>query len=127
MSIKVLYVDDDELNVELFKMVFKRHYIIIGAQNGEEALNTLRNNQDIQVVISDMKMHEMSGLEFIMQAQKDFGDKDFYMLTGYGATDDILQAMEDGIIIDCFTKPFDKKTIIDAIDLQNHLEASSLP
>ena len=54
-KVKLLYVDDEDINLELFGIVFKTKFDVLTAKSASEGLNTLENNQDIMVVISDMK------------------------------------------------------------------------
>jgi len=66
--ITVLYVDDEPINLELFKMSFRRVFNVIVAESGPQGLEVLQNTNGIKAVISDMKMPNMSGLEFIQKA-----------------------------------------------------------
>jgi len=102
----ILYVDDEPLNVMLFQINFKRHYNVITATSGSEALEKLQVNKDIKVVLSDMKMPEMDGIEFITKAKKAYPHIQFFILTGYGMIEEIATAMNDNVIQDCFRKPF---------------------
>ena len=56
----ILYVDDEESNLRIFRMAFKRHYNVLTASGGHEAIQILREN-DIQCIITDQKMPEMTG------------------------------------------------------------------
>ena len=67
--VKILYVDDEIINLQLFEINFSKNYNVIIADNGFSGLEILENNPDISVVISDMKMPNMNGLEFIKKAK----------------------------------------------------------
>jgi two-component system, response regulator, stage 0 sporulation protein F len=108
---KILYVDDEPLNLELFEMFFKAQYDVLTARDGFEGLLTLRENPSSALIISDMRMPRMSGLEFIKQAKVDFPEKKFYILTGYGLTKEIQLAIDAGLVQYCFGKPFNVEEI----------------
>lgn len=69
-QINILYVDDEQLNLQLFATVFKKKFNVITAESGLEGLEKLDKNKDICIVISDMRMPEMNGIEFINTAKK---------------------------------------------------------
>ncbi len=118
---KILYVDDEPLNLQLFKINFSSKYEVYTAQDGFLGLTVLDENQDINVVISDMKMPNMNGLEFIKKAKEKFPRKKFYILTGFEITSEIQNALQSGLILKYFSKPFDAiqigKTIQEAAGL----------
>ena len=59
-KINVLYVDDEAINLELFKMAFKNIFDVLTAESGPAGLEIMSKYDTIQVVISDMKMPEMN-------------------------------------------------------------------
>lgn len=111
MKPTVLYIDDEFINIEVFKANFEDDYELITAESGEEGLKILEKENNISVVISDMKMSEMDGLEFINIAKTKYPDLICFLLTGYLITDDILEAIEKKIVTDSFIKPFNKEKI----------------
>ncbi len=112
---KILYVDDEKINLMLFKYNFKNKYTVLTALNGQEGLDVLESNTDILVIISDMKMPVMNGYDFITKAKPLYPDKKFFMLSGYNITDEIQDAVDDGTILKYFTKPFDIQSMHNAI------------
>ncbi len=114
---KILYVDDEPLNLELFEMFFKNTYEVITAKNGIEGLDVLSQNPNSALVISDMRMPRMNGLEFVKKAKESFPNKKFYILTGFGLTPEIQLAIEAGLVQHCFGKPFDIKEISHELEL----------
>lgn len=117
---KILFVDDEVINLQLFVIKFKRKYEVITAENGLMGLEVLEANTDTLVIISDMKMPGMNGLEFITKAKEKFPDKKFYILTGFEITDEIKAALDSGLIEQYFSKPFDinqlEKVIQDSVN-----------
>ena len=85
-KISVLYVDDETINLKIFELSFKNRFKIFTALSGFEGLDILRNELSILVVVSDMRMPKMDGLEFIEAAKKEFPNLVFFILTGYDIT-----------------------------------------
>ena len=105
-KIKILYIDDEKTNLELFEYNFSDKYEVITECCGSKGLECLQKYPDIKIVISDMKMPNMSGLEFIAIATKIYTDKKYYILTGYDITEEIKAALESNLILGYFRKPF---------------------
>ncbi len=115
----VLYVDDEPINLKLFVILFRNIYKIITAQSGSEALALLEENPQINLVITDMKMPGMNGLEFVKKARSKYRGIPFFLLSGYGLTPEIENALDNQLIDGYFQKPINKSVIVK--ELQNHL------
>ena len=113
---KILYIDDEEINLQLFKHIFSKKYDIITEYCGLDGLNTLKIIPDIKVIICDMKMPNMNGLEFVTKAKHIYNDKIYFILSGYDITDEIKMAIESKLIEDYFRKPFNIVAIETEID-----------
>jgi two-component system, response regulator, stage 0 sporulation protein F len=109
--ITILNVDDEPINLKLFEINFGKKNIVITANSGYEGLTKLKLNPDIKIVISDMSMPGMNGIEFIRLAKEDFPNIVFYILTGYGLTEEISAALDDNLINKYFSKPLNAKEI----------------
>jgi two-component system response regulator (stage 0 sporulation protein F) len=105
-KIKLLYVDDEPINLLLFKSMFEKKYQVLTAESGYEAIEILTKNADIDVVVSDMKMPLMNGLEFIAKVKPQYPKIYFYMLSGYELTAEIKESISKGLILQYFQKPF---------------------
>jgi len=114
-KIKILYIDDEEINLELFEYNFSDKYDVITGCCGLTGLECLQKYPDIKVVISDMRMPKMSGLEFVKKAKNLYGDKKYYILTGFDITEEIQKALDSKLILNYFRKPFNIKEIENAI------------
>ncbi len=112
---KVLYVDDEELNLELFGIIFHDDFEVITASSATEGLKCLSDNSDIKIVLSDLKMPGMNGLEFIKYAKQLYKDVHFFLLTGFGVTDAIRKAINEKLITRHLSKPLDEQEIRDAL------------
>ncbi len=107
---KVLYVDDEEINLLLFKMTFDEQAEIITAQSGEEALDILKR-EDIELVLSDVAMPVMNGLDFVRKAQIQNPAIRYGLLTGHLYNPEIEEALDAKLVVGCFKKPFSKPEI----------------
>lgn len=115
-NITVLYVDDEKNNLFLFEINFKKKYNVITALSAFEGLDKLEEfHKDIIVVISDMRMPKMNGIEFVRKAKEKFENIAYFILTGFDYDDEIDQALRENIIQKFFTKPFDVNEIDQAI------------
>jgi two-component system response regulator (stage 0 sporulation protein F) len=111
----LLYVDDEPINLTLFTINFKNKFRVITTESGIDGLAKLNLYPEIAVVISDMKMPGMSGIEFIEAAKKKFPDVTYFILTGFDITEEIAEAMKKGIINKYFRKPFNMKEVEESI------------
>lgn len=116
-DISVLYVDDEEPNLLLFKAIFERKYEILTAISGEAGLGELKfAHNKIIVVVSDMNMPGMNGVEFIRKARAMYSNIGYFILTGYGWNSEIEEAIDQNIVNRFFTKPFESEEIERAIE-----------
>jgi len=111
----ILYIDDEAINLMLFSNIFKRKYDIQTATSGMQGLEILQQNNQINVVICDMKMPGMDGLSFVKKARLLYPQVHFFILTGFEISEEIETALNEGIILDYFQKPFNMESIDQAI------------
>ncbi|MEZ5105715.1 MAG: response regulator [Draconibacterium sp.] len=105
-KVKILYVDDEPVNLKLFEVILQKKYHVLTASDGFEGLKVVNQNNDIKVILSDMKMPNMSGIQFIYKAVELSPDSYYYVLTGFDVSDEISDAINRGIIKKYFRKPF---------------------
>ncbi len=113
---KLLYVDDESVNLMLFEINFRDKYQVLTADNALKGLALLDENKDIAAVISDMKMPHMSGIEYIRKAKDRYPAIPYFILTGYDVTDEIQEALDRGLILKCFQKPFNIIEIASSVE-----------
>lgn len=112
----VLYVDDEEMNLTLFRITFQDKFQIHIAKDGFEGLSVLQDKGDqLHTVVSDMRMPGMDGIDFITQAKKEFPHLHCFILTGFPSNEKVRSAMNEHLIINSFSKPFDMETIQNAV------------
>ena len=102
---KILVVDDDKEIVQLLEIYIRNEgYEPVAAYNGKEALTKLNTNPDIGLVILDLMMPEMDGMEVIKQVRKD-SDIPILVLSAKTTDMDKIQGLISGAD-DYVTKPF---------------------
>jgi response regulator RpfG family c-di-GMP phosphodiesterase len=111
----ILYVDDEQTNLMLFKYNFQKNYTVLTAISGPEGLNLLRSNPQIKALISDMRMPEMSGLELINAAKGEFPGVICILLTGFDITPEISEAINSKLIYKYLGKPFKNSEMNDLL------------
>jgi DNA-binding NtrC family response regulator len=102
---KVLFVDDEVSFVEaLSKRLTKRELEIIPAYNGDEAMKKLAEQTSTEVVILDVKMPGMDGIETLREIKKRFPLVEVIMLTGHATVESAIEGMKLGAF-DYLMKP----------------------
>ena len=102
---KVMLVDDEIPFVKTMKKrLAKRQLNILTAFSGEEALKTLESNKDVDVIILDVKMPGMDGIETLREIKAKFPLIEVIMLTGHGTIESAVEGMKLGAF-DYLMKP----------------------
>ena len=114
-SLKILLAEDDEISIILFKRILKTiSDNILMARNGLEALETCRSNPDIDFILMDVKMPEMSGYEATREIRK-FNSKVYIIAqTAYALRGEKEKALEAGCN-DYITKPINQELLLKLI------------
>ena len=108
----VLLVDDEGPFVEtLSKRLDKRNLKVLPAFSGQEALDILGKNRTLDVVILDVKMPDMDGIETLGKIKKDFPLMEVIMLTGHATVETAIEGMKLGAF-DYLMKPCDIEKIV---------------
>ena len=111
----VLLVDDEAPFVEtMTKRLTKRRLNVLEAFSGEEALETLKGNSHIDVVILDVKMPGMDGIEALKEIRKDFPLVEVIMLTGHATVETSIEGMRLGAF-DYLMKPCDMDVLMEKV------------
>ncbi len=111
----VMLVDDEVPFVETMKKrLEKRDLTIITAFSGEEALHTLESHQNTDVVILDVKMPGMDGIETLGKIRKDFPLIEVIMLTGHGTIESAIEGMKLGAF-DYLMKPCEIEQLMEKV------------
>src|SRR5580698_2441817 len=106
-KVTILYVDDELNNLVSFKAVFRVKYNILTAISAEEAKKILRANV-IQIIITDQRMPQITGVEFLESILEEFPDPIRILLTGYADMNAVIDAINKGKIFHYLTKPWNE-------------------
>ncbi|MEW6776976.1 MAG: sigma-54 dependent transcriptional regulator [Bdellovibrionota bacterium] len=104
---KVLVVDDEPGILSALRRTLLEDYIVLAAPSGEEALELLRRNEDISVILTDQRMPGMSGAEFLEKSVDVSPDSQRVVLTGYTDMEDVVRMINAGKVDYYLTKPWE--------------------
>jgi CheY-like chemotaxis protein len=124
MSLLILVVDDEPDVEVLFRQQFRRElregrFTMEFAQSGDSALKRLIEAQGVSIILilSDINMPGMTGLELLPKAKAARPDVPIIMITAYGDADTKRKALENGAE-GLFTKPIDFSALRNEIDMR---------
>ena len=104
---KVVYLDDEEINLLLFKEMFKKDFDVFTTTFPEEALEFVKNNH-VEFVFTDQRMPIMSGVEFLKEMEE-IGipaSPKKIMISGYAAEGEVSEAIQTNLIDRFIDKPW---------------------
>lgn len=116
MSPRILLVDDDARFLELLQRGMLRQFKVSTALSGDIALEMIANEGPFALVVADMHMPGMSGLEFLRRVQKQAPDTIRMMLTGSPDQKTALDAVNDGQVFRFLSKPSSADALIAAME-----------
>jgi DNA-binding NtrC family response regulator len=120
---RVLVVDDDAANrVTLERILSREGYAVVHAEGGREAMDRLRDER-VDLVLTDLKMPGMSGIDLLKAAKKVDPDVEVVVMTAYGTVEAAVEAMKEGAY-DFVAKPLKRMELVTT--LQKALEKRSL-
>lgn len=103
---KMLVVDDEPDNLDLLYRTFRRDFQVLKAESGVHALEVLAAEGEVAVIISDQRMPEMKGTEFLSRTVPQFPDTMRIILTGFTDVEDLVEAINSGQVYKYITKPW---------------------
>jgi CheY-like chemotaxis protein len=106
-KLKILVVDDEPDNLDLLYRTFRRDFNVLKADSGIQALDVLAAEGEVAVIISDQRMPEMKGTEFLSKTVPQFPDTVRIILTGFTDIEDLVEAINAGQVYKYITKPWD--------------------
>jgi CheY-like chemotaxis protein len=104
---KMLVVDDEPDNLDLLYRTFRRDFNVLKAESGIRALEVLGIEGEVAVIISDQRMPEMKGTEFLSKTVPQFPNTVRIILTGFTDIEDLVDAINSGQVYKYITKPWD--------------------
>ena len=107
---RILFIDDEEANLRVFRSTFRWDYEVITAISASVAKDILYA-EPIDLIITDQRMPDVTGVEFLEMILPDFPDIPRIIMTGYSDVDSIIEAINRGKIFQYITKPWKKEEI----------------
>ncbi|OFX83818.1 MAG: hypothetical protein A2W99_02980 [Bacteroidetes bacterium GWF2_33_16] len=117
---KILYIDDQKVNLMLFSEYYQDEYIVLTADSGFEGLEIIKK-ENVDLIISDQAMPNMTGVEFFEQALKVDPGPNRILLTAFNDLNALAEAVNRAKIFRYVKKPYtreDLKIIIDSAILE---------
>jgi len=115
----ILYVDDEESNLRVFKNTFRREYNIFTATDAKTGLDILEKEQ-IDLILSDQRMPEITGVEFLKMTLEKHPKPNRILITAYTDFEALQKAINEARIFQYVQKPWDEKYLTEVI--KNALE-----
>lgn len=110
-KLKLMVVDDEPDNLDLLYRTFRRDFRVYKADSGLNALQVLEAEGEMAVIISDQRMPQMNGTEFLSKTVNSFPDTIRILLTGYTDVEDLVDAINSGQVFKYITKPWNPENL----------------
>ncbi|MCE2984100.1 MAG: response regulator [Parachlamydia sp.] len=111
----ILYVDDEPSNLVSFTAAFRRHYTIYTAKSAKEGIEILRR-EPVHLIITDQRMPEMTGVQFLEAIIPEYPDSMRMILTGFSDVEAIIKAINSGRVLRYITKPWEEAELKQILD-----------
>ena len=115
MSDKVLFVDDEPAVLEGFRRTLRGKFEVVTAVSGEQGLAAIRDHGPFGVVISDLQMPEMDGVQFLARVRQVAPNSIRLILTGHAELNTAISAINEGHIFGFLSKPCQEKDLVRTI------------
>jgi len=115
MNHKVLIVDDEPAVLEGYKRLLRREFDLETAEGGELGLRVIQEQGPFALVISDMRMPRMDGVQFLSRVKELSPETVRMVLTGHADMQAAIDAVNQGSVFRFLTKPCEKETLAKAI------------
>ncbi len=115
MPAKILFVDDDPNILAAFERQLRKDFSVRTALGGEEGLRAVATHYPFAVIVSDLRMPGMDGIQFLSRVRQATADSVRMMLTGNADLSTAIDAVNQGNIFRFLTKPCEQQTLIKAL------------
>ncbi len=115
----LLFVDDERRVLTSMRAMFRREFDVLLADSGDEALTILRE-REVHVVISDQRMPEMTGVEFLSMVRTQYPNSMRILLTGYADLEAVEASINESEVFRYLMKPCPTEELKDAVRLAVH-------
>ncbi|WP_419802436.1 response regulator [Mucilaginibacter sp.] len=113
-KINILFIDDEENNLISFRAVFRLKYEVLTAINAADALHILET-QPVEIIVTDQRMPNMTGSEFLEIVLEKYPDPMRILLTGYSDISAVIEAVNKGKVFHYLTKPWNEEELDNTI------------
>ncbi|MGQ9504810.1 MAG: HD domain-containing phosphohydrolase [Thermogutta sp.] len=122
MNQRILFVDDDPHILQAFQRTLRKRFDLDVAVGPEEGLRKVMKNGPFAVVVSDMRMPNMNGVEYLREVRKISPDTVRMILTGNADQQSAIDAVNEGYIFRFLTKPCPAEVLVKALEagLEQH-------
>ncbi len=117
MTEKILFVDDEPNVLQSIQRQLRNRFELATAEGGEEALRILREEGPFAVIVTDMRMPRMNGVELLAQVKDQYPDMVRLMLTGNADQETAMEAVNTGQIFRFLNKPCPQATFVTSLAL----------
>ena len=110
-KLKMLIVDDEPDNLDLLYRTFRLDFQVLRSESAISALALLEKHGEVAIIISDQRMPEMLGTEFLSRTAERFPDTIRIVLTAYTDVKDLVDAINSGKVFKYITKPWNQQQL----------------
>jgi signal transduction histidine kinase len=111
----ILYVDDEESNLRIFRDTFRRKFNVFTAISAKEGIKLLETEK-IDLILSDQRMPEMSGIEFLKYTFEKYPETNRILVTGYSDINAVENAINQARVFQYVQKPWEEKSLLSTIE-----------
>src|SRR6478672_11073553 len=106
----ILVVDDEPDVVKSVQDLLRLEYRVLGATRAKAAMDIMRG-EEVHVVMTDQRMPEITGVEFLRQIRGDYPEAIRLLFTGYADIRAVIDAINQGNVYRYITKPWDPEEL----------------
>lgn len=115
MPAKILFVDDDPNILAAFERQLRKDFSVHTALGGEEGLRAISAHNPFAVIVSDLRMPGMDGIQFLSRVRQTAADSVRIMLTGNADLSTAIDAVNQGNVFRFLTKPCEQQVLFNAL------------
>ena len=112
---RVLYVDDEEINLVNFREAIGGHYQVFTAVSGEEALALLAREGQMGLVIADQRMPGMTGIQLLIRVKELHPETTRMIMSAYTEINDLIDAINQAEVFRYCVKPWHEDSLLHTI------------
>lgn len=110
-KLKMLIVDDEPDNLDLLYRTFRLDFQVLRSESAIEALKLLEKHGEVAIIMSDQRMPEMLGTEFLSKTAEHYPDTIRIVLTAHTDVKDLVDAINSGKVFKYITKPWNQQQL----------------